>query len=1175
MRFDIAVAAILVAEGLSSSVDAAAQGTPHASDLQESARLRKEAIEAISNMNPNGRREYRMFQRTRQQQQQQLRNGRILREGRNLFEDKIRQFSEDRLQQFSDTATTVTNQQRKNKGTTGDDPISDSDFPDLGILLSTPTKEQQRNRRKDKIIQHLSSITNSQQQLQNKRTSGDSGPSSHSAVPDLGILPSVSTKEKGNILKDRIQKLLGAANPRRKKGSSSGDLATSSNGTLPDLGIISSAPSKDQHNDKIPLGSIPSTYHKDYRRLQEGPVDNSIEDVSESLEDALTKPVAFAGTAICAGLKSIDIYSGAATPSCETCQVTYVDDNDPESAYDLEIDCPNIPQEYADGFLYGLSSLEDICSYGVCQEICSVDTENFLVDMKDCSFAESFDDMSESLGYALTKPVAFAGTAICAGLKSIDTNSGAATPSCDTCQVTYVDDNDPESAYDLEIDCPNIPQEYAEDFLYSLSSLKDICSNGMCQACSVDTENFLAEMKDCSFAEYFDDMSESLGNIKPVAFTGNLICAQLKSVDIYIGAATPSCDTCQVTYVDDNDPESAYDLEIDCPNVPQFYADGLLYSLSSLKDICPYGLCEESCSVDTENFLVDMKDCSVAEYYANALTKPVAVAGNSYCAYLKSIDTNSGAATPSCDTCQVTYVDDNDPESAYDLEIDCPNIPQEYADGFLYTLSLFEAVCSNFVCQESCIVDTKNFLVDMKDCSSSNSGYDFESLLDFVNMTNGTTDDISGAYRVETLASVFDYYFSSFCEPPEGVDQEFTCKACGQKSSDESSSFSFEFDCPQSDNGFGAYMILADYFCNCPALLGVQCSICEVNPWEATINIEDCVPIAKEEQAYCSNRLDLVYSDQTAFIANYERVCNPVESYYLQDSINAADCDCTFDESTQTASFSCQYEEVCQDISSYCPENPLEFCTSYRIDASVARYGTVSLHRCVNFSSPYQFSYCVNYGTTEDGAAAAAATVPNDTTKPQGYPVCEMEVDGIRCNSCSLVNYEKSNKTGIFSAIEDMNVYYNCSNTVVGTNGQGNLSYYKIFDDTVSYFIYKSLPCPGGCDLCGVGEMFAGNGGPKNEFMAKPDGIFASEFWKNGTEERCFDAQLDAMTRKQILNNEECQAIRDIAREPCGCKNPNPQSPASGAHSFDKRKTTVGAVLFTMAAASLVQMLLG
>merc|ERR1719410_2495516 len=96
-------------------------------------------------------------------------------------------------------------------------------------------------------------------------------------------------------------------------------------------------------------------------------------------------------------------------------------------------------------------------------------------------------------------------------------------------------------------------------------------------------------------------------------------------------------------------------------------------------------------------------------------------------------------------------------------------------------------------------------------------------------------------------------------------------------------------------------------------------------------------------------------------------------------------------------------------------------------------------------------------------------------------------------------------------------VNYDCSNTVIGTHGPGVLASNALLDNTLSYFIYKTLPCSGGCDLCGVGEMSAQNSGSKDNFMTKPDGTFSSEIWKDGKEERCFDGQLDAMVGNQIL----------------------------------------------------------
>merc|ERR1719343_1069013 len=173
-----------------------------------------------------------------------------------------------------------------------------------------------------------------------------------------------------------------------------------------------------------------------------------------------------------------------------------------------------------------------------------------------------------------------------------------------------------------------------------------------------------------------------------------------------------------------------------------------------------------------------------------------------------------------------------------------------------------------------------------------------------------------------------------------------------------------------------------------------------------------------------------------------------------------------------------------------------------------------------------------------------------------------MKVDGIQCNECFLQGNNWG--TEAFGSLS-VDVMYNCSNTVIGSNGPGNLSQYKLVDDTVSYFIYQSLPCFGGCDLCGVGSARAGDLDAKTNFMTKPDGKFSSEFWKSGEEERCFDAQLSSMS--QLVLEDECLAMRESAREPCGCENPNPKSEksGSGAYSFKPKPTsTAGVVLLTL-----------
>lgn len=944
MRFEIAVAAVLAADDLSSSV-VSAGGIPQGHSVEERARLRKEAVEAISGMGPNDWREGRPLKGSRGQ-----RHGRILRRGKNLFEDRVRKLNEVRRRRLS----AATQRQRKEEGAINT--TSNSEFLDLGVLSSTPMKEQ-RNSPEDKI-QLLSSSANPK--VKTKTTSGDADASSHGATPDLGILSSITKNEKLNALEDKVVKLLGATNLQHQKRGSSSD--PSGRDFLPDIGIISSQKTREERKDKNKFTFKAFADKNGPRRLE----DLSFEDF-DFLGDNL---VASAVNYYCTKISSFD--TNGQGSSCETCQVTYVDD-DPALDYNVNIDCNNVPEEYAEyvsEMVYGLNSL---CSYGFCEN-CDIDADNNRVNMETCSLPDELQDVFSE----------------------------------------YVNGNS-----DLD---ELIPEE---DFNEALEGLEDMFT-------------------------------------KPIAYVGNATCGQFSVIDTYYGLDTPSCTTCELVYPDD--PDSPYDLKIDCPNVPEEFTPYLEEVFVGFQDLCAYGICD-TCNVDSENFLIDMESCSFSDDFSDMLNSFIGGAINS---------TVNGT------------------------------------DGM-------------------------------------GGGFDY------------------GTMSLENLDSLFFYYFGNLCDGSQDGSEESSCRACGEFSGDKSS-FSFEFDCPSklsaSDGGFGSYMVIADSFCYCTQRMGVKCSTCDVNPWESTIDIQGCVPLEEGEANYCGdNYSDFTPNDLNIFLNAYTSSCNPDESYYLQDTIIAPDCECTFDEATQKASFSCQEKEVCRDISSYCPEKPLEFCDSYRIVGSLERDGTVSTQRCVYLSSPYEFSYCVHYGVVGDGATTAA-NVRADSSKPRGAPVCEMQVDGIRCNSCSLVHSDKDYiPTSIFN---DMYVYYNCSNTVIGTNGPGNLSAYEILDDTVSYFIYQSLPCADGCDLCGASE---------NELMTNPDGKFSSDLWKDGTEERCFDAQLDAMMGQPALGNEECQAIRDVARGPCGCKNPNPPR-ESGAHSLGKKFTVTGAVLLTMAATTFVQVLL-
>ena len=119
----------------------------------------------------------------------------------------------------------------------------------------------------------------------------------------------------------------------------------------------------------------------------------------------------------------------------------------------------------------------------------------------------------------------------------------------------------------------------------------------------------------------------------------------------------------------------------------------------------------------------------------------------------------------------------------------------------------------------------------------------------------------------------------------------------------------------------------------------------------------------------------------------------------------------------------------------------------------------------------------------------------------------------------------------------------------------------QLLENTLAYVSYQSLPCVGGCDLCGDG---------KRMFMSNPDGKFTAELWKDNTEDTCFAAQLEALTLKQPLTDEQCRELSDVVREPCGCT-----MLESGAHSLGKVISSTNSIILTIAAASIAHMLLG
>ncbi len=664
-----------------------------------------------------------------------------------------------------------------------------------------------------------------------------------------------------------------------------------------------------------------------------------------------------------------------------------------------------------------------------------------------------------------------------------------------------------------------------------------------------------------------------------LVFDGNFDADKIKEAPIgymvsLLCMSTPLCDVCNVKFDDPLNPAAGYSVYLDC-TTPAGYEEDNEYLKNQFDVLCGYGLCKGGCAIDPDEFDVEMKDCSVtnlpgvAEQLADLLpgeggdltdllpdnvydfntTHPLASLFENSCT---QIDSKEGSGSEYCRVCSVNSLEKIGEITPYDVVLDCPQIPEDMQ--YFFNTDEIQDICAYNMC-ETCEFQESKYNFQLRNCSLAFTGYD--SIVDFLLSVNGP--GVVGNKGPEQLEEIIADYFNEVCN-----SDDIICGKCGPSQNSESI-ISFEFDCPAvlglADGGFGSYLRNAASFCTLQTYYGIKCGTCDVNPFEATFKIDDCVTL-NDAQNLAMGNMASGLSDEIAFTLMYTEYCRPQMADYLQDTLDVPSCTCTFDSTTNIASLSCIHREKCQQFPSYCDEQ-LQMCDSYQISASLTKNGPVNFQRCYDASfsvgysdpDPYQFQYCLNYGA-----------ISLNGTEPRNY--CEMEVQGLRCNSCSLnVNVAQAiglgyPPTGILAATTGVSSkVYDCSNTVLGKTGSFSFYGYQLLENTLAYVSYQSLPCVGGCDLCGDG---------KRQFMSNPDGKFTAELWKDNTEDTCFAAQLEALTLKEPLSDEQCKDLSDVVRGPCGCT-----TLEAGAHSFGKVFSSTSSIILTIAAASIAHMLLG
>mmetsp|Transcript_6980 Transcript_6980/g.20235 ORF Transcript_6980/g.20235 Transcript_6980/m.20235 type:complete len:519 (-) Transcript_6980:141-1697(-) len=200
------------------------------------------------------------------------------------------------------------------------------------------------------------------------------------------------------------------------------------------------------------------------------------------------------------------------------------------------------------------------------------------------------------------------------------------------------------------------------------------------------------------------------------------------------------------------------------------------------------------------------------------------------------------------------------------------------------------------------------------------------------------------------------------------------------------------------------------------------------------------------------------------------------------------------------------------------------------------------------------FSYCMRYNISS--LAFEEGNYGNNRGE-----ACEMEVDGVVCSSCRLDTVDVAD-TVTGATRKDFCPIFDCGNTVLGYSGRFcNIP--RLVKGAMDYFVYRSLPCDQGCNLCGVYDAAITEGYPttvatgstmmmmefrESDFVvgidddSEPTGMSTTTTTTATTTtatttatstRNCFEAQWKALVGP--TEDSYCETVQAVVRESCGC----------------------------------------
>jgi hypothetical protein len=222
---------------------------------------------------------------------------------------------------------------------------------------------------------------------------------------------------------------------------------------------------------------------------------------------------------------------------------------------------------------------------------------------------------------------------------------------------------------------------------------------------------------------------------------------------------------------------------------------------------------------------------------------------------------------------------------------------------------------------------------------------------------------------------------------------------------------------------------------------------------------------------------------------------------------------CQVSDFEYAGKFDCTYATDCYTLGSLCNATQVEFCENHTLEGTLSGEEDFEFKACYSLTKPKSFSYCVTYTYSPD---------PNQDT------TCDMEIQGIRCNSCTLLFQ------GAVTA--DWCREFDCENTPLGTSA--SICDYNILEAFATAYLYDQLPCENGCNLCGEGARMTDSA--TKQFTIPRVATL-----------NCFQTQLLAMTGN--YNRQQCLELEELVNEPCNCEEASPTASPKSATGSSKQ----------------------